>query len=226
MCTGPSAATLEQKQSAALEELTSGNTEAAVILLRECVAFIETNYGESSLEMAQALFTLALGLFRQDRYDAEHLNEIEVHALRALSIRQLLRGRIDPSVGITSGFLGSVYALKAEWAKAEEMFRLSLENAKALVGTCHINTAREQLNVANMILNSGGDAEEATELCRCAIKTYLRFYGAEDSLTKSAISLLTSVLSFNKSEDSVDDILRQILETQGTEAAPSQHSMR
>ena len=226
MCMQPSNPVLELKQSAALEELSCGNLEAAVVLLRECAELTESLHGAASLETAQSLFTLALCLFRQQRFELEFLAEVESYALRALSIRQSVKGRIDPSVGITSDFLGTIYRMKSEWAKAEEMFRLSLENATALVGANHINTAKEQLNVASTILSGGGNLTEAKELVIHAIRTNLRFYGEEALQTDSAIGVLSQVLIELNSEERIEDVLNEIRQQNRATDAPSQYAMR
>lgn len=226
MCAVPSSPLLELKQSAALEEVSSGNIEEAIRLLRECVDLNESLYGDSSLETAQSLFTLALCMFKQPCFEDDYLNEIEKYAFRAFSIRQSVKGRIDPSVAITSDFLGTVHGLRGELDKAEEMYRLSLENAITLVGPFHVNTAKEQINLASIILRAGFDLNEARELAENSLRTYMRFYGSEAPQTQSAKSILYSILSRSDSGANIDAILDEIINTQGSEMPPSQQSMR
>lgn len=219
---------LEQKQQAALEKLAAGEVDEAAAILRECLEITESSSGADSLETAQAAFTLALCLFRKQPFTPERFQEIEVLSNRTLAIRTAIKGRIDSSVAITADFLGSIYRFSGQCSEAENMFRVSLDNAMTLVGPSHINTAKAELSLAVSLVEQEKNFEEAKSLLEKCLVTRRRFFGFNGVETVSALKTYANVLERMGLHDQAREALSesQNLEVLSAPLAPNQQAMR
>jgi tetratricopeptide (TPR) repeat protein len=220
---------LEEKQSAALEALSSGNISEAIKLLHECVGVAEQSHGADSLLTAQCYFTLALIIFRTDRSDVG-LKDAVNFGTKALKVRRVVKGDIDASVALTAEFLGSLYRLLDSLSEAENMYRLCLEIAENLVGPHHINTGKAQLELGHTLLLQDKNLEEATDLVEKSVQTKRRVFGANSDETVSALFVLARVFEARGETQKATEIMHEAknlnLLTENTSIAPSQQSMR
>jgi tetratricopeptide (TPR) repeat protein len=220
---------LESKQKEALEALSAGNAVRAIELLRECTVLSENLNGPNSLDTAQAYFSLALMLFRVDRSDPAQ-DEVESFASKALSIRISVKGSIDASVALTADFLGSVFMLGHKYNQAEDLYRLSLDNADRLVGPSHINTAKAQMNLADVLVSQQKNLDEAETLLNQSLETRRRVFGPNSEETVNCLSLLASLHEVKGETEKAAQVRSEAqnlhLLIDRSSAAPNQQSMK
>ena len=184
---------LEEKQRIALEALSAGDLPVSIQLLRECVSLSESENGEGSLGTAQALFTLALCMFRDRPLTEAKLSEIQSLAERALDIRTSAKGGKDATVAITCEFLATVYQIQDKLEEAESMYRMSLEQAEGLVGPHHVKTANAQLQLGSVMVDLD-KFEEAVPLLEKAVETLGRIFGPDSLQTATVLEVLATAL--------------------------------
>ena len=218
---------LEDKQKQALVALSQGNIVDGISSLRECVDLCESEKGPNSLDTAQAVFSLALCLARDPECDPD---SVIAHGKRALSIRQTVYGRVHASVALTAEFLANFFLSKSRNSEAEEMFRLALENAEQLVGAHHVNTAKLQLQLSDILVKSGR-AEEALSLAEKGVETRKRFFPHNSPEYHSAVYCLAAALIANNDPGRAESVVSTLQEG-STETkddgvfAPNQQAMR
>jgi tetratricopeptide (TPR) repeat protein len=221
---------LEDRHQQALNALSSGNIVSAISLLRENLVETEKVHGSESLETAQSLFTLGLCLFQSDR-SRPMLAEVDELVGKALHIRRTLKGEVDASVAITSEFQASVCQLLGNFEKAENLFRLSLENAEKLVGQQHPNTAKAQYGLASVLIGSNTKMEEATGLLEKCVETRRRVFGPNSPESVQAITALARVWELRGNGEKALELmseahnLEQLIDRSSV-AAPNQQAMR
>lgn len=209
--------------------MSRGDMQAAINILRGTLPEVEQLHGSDSLETAQNLFTLALCIFQADR-SLSSLEEAACLGRRALDVRIKLKGTVDASVAITSDFLSSVYKLLGKTEDAEFFCRLSLENAERLVGAQHINTAKAQYGLAQILITSKTKLEEATELLSKCVDSRRRVFGPNNEETVSAITALANVWDLRGDAEKAKAFLIEAENldklVDRTIIAPNQQSMR
>ena len=220
-----SSSVLEAKQKEALAALTQGKAENGLALLRECLELSESLNGPNSLDTAQAAFTLALCVAKDSSADA---GEVESLAKRALQIRQSVFGPVHASVALTAEFLGNFYVANNKPVEAEEMFRLALSNAEQLVGAHHVNTAKLQLRLADLLVRAE-KAGEAVELAEKAFETRKRFFPSDSQELHSAAYALAQALVADNQPGRASAVIRSLAQDDQVAAqvlAPGQQAMR
>ena len=213
---------LETVQRLALAELQAGNVQKTIELMRESIRLTETLHGPDSLETAQALSTLALCLARSEN----SLTEARTLGYKSLEIRKSKKGNIDVSIALTAEFLASVESRLENFVAAEDLLRLCLSNALAIVGPSHINTAKIQYSLGLVLAKNLGKTSEARELFEASYQTRFRVAGNDAPETVQSKSALLEILNQLGDFESLKKLTSELIPQTAGGSAPFQHSMR
>jgi MYXO-CTERM domain-containing protein len=168
----------------AMELYEAGKLDEAETIQRSALTILDQEEGPDHLDVAAALYNLALGMQRKrDCSGAEPLY------LRSLAIREKLSGQDDPDLVMTLRGLGFVYRCQGKYEAAEPLLRRALAIQEKTLGPDHVDVAVSLSDLA-YLCDAEGNQTEAELLVRRALAIREKTLGPDDIAVAESLSTL------------------------------------
>ena len=183
-----------------------GQYAAAEPLVRHALALRRDLLGEEHPDVAASLGNLGVLLFRSGNYPAA-----EAALTEALALRRRLDERVPLGDSLTD--LASLYLAKAEYDRAELLFREAVEVYRRQLGPEHPITATG-LNNLGITLYRKGDFAAAEPLLREALRLQRRDLGDDDPAVAGSLENLAGMLAERGDVTAAEPLAREALALQ------------
>jgi nucleoside phosphorylase len=154
-------------------------------------------------------------LYRTGLYLGRHTTDAEVEriAQQSLIIREQQLGPEHPDVAISLNNLAYVYCMRAEYEKAEPLYRRALNIQEQQLGSEHLDVARSLNNLADLYSNQR-KYEKAEPLYRRALNIQEQQLGSEHLDVARSLKYLAVLYSNQRKYEKAEPLFQRVLNIQ------------
>jgi serine/threonine-protein kinase len=185
----------------------SGRYDSAGAVLARVHDLQEHLQGPISLPLSATLEAQA----RVDVYLGD-LEAAEARTRESLAIRERLLGPASTETITSLGTLASILRFQARYAEAEDRFREVLARRRRLISPDPVVLSSDMLQIAMMLVDHGGDLEEAEALCREALSLQEPAGGGATLNRVWALTTLAEVMQARGDHGEAERLFREAVE--------------